>query len=166
MITAHRASVQWGGAFIIGAFALDQATKALAVASKEALVAGIEVFPFFTLVFLRNTGVSFGIFSGHGQWPVISFTVTVVAAMAIWLIRMTDPRQAAAIGAVIGGALGNIIDRFRRGGVTDFLDFHYSGYHWPAFNLADAAIFLGAATLVMTRDDKPHSDRRAVRNSN
>lgn len=149
---ASRAAVQWGGLFIVGAFALDQVTKALAMSSAKALTVGIDVFPFFNLVLTRNTGVTFGMFAGQslGQWPVILFTGAVVAVLSVWLSRASDPRQTAALGAIIGGALGNILDRFRLGGVTDFLDFHLSGYHWPAFNLADTAIVCGVATLILT----------------
>lgn len=149
---ASRAAVQWGGLFIVGAFALDQMTKALAMSSAKALTVGIDVLPFFNIVLTRNTGVTFGMFAGQslGQWPVILFTGAVVAVLSAWLSRASDPRQTAALGAIIGGALGNILDRFRLGGVTDFLDFHLSGYHWPAFNLADTAIVCGVATLILT----------------
>ena len=150
--TVYRAATKWGGLFIAGVFVLDQVTKALAMASAKDLAAGIEVLPFFNLVLLRNTGVTFGIFAGQslGQWPVILFTGAVVAALSVWLSRTSKARQAAALGAIIGGALGNILDRFRLGGVTDFLDFHLAGYHWPAFNLADTAIVIGVATLILT----------------
>ena len=149
---ARRAAVRWGGLFIVGAFALDQTTKALAMASGEALTRGIEVLPFFKLVLTRNTGVTFGVFAGQsfGQWPLILFTGAIVAVLSVWLSRASNVRQAAALGAIIGGALGNILDRFRLGGVTDFLDFHLRGYHWPAFNLADTAIVIGVATLILT----------------
>lgn len=148
---ARRAAIQWGGLFIVGAFALDQVTKELAMTSAKALAAGIDVLPFFNLVLTRNTGVTFGMFAGQslGQWPVILFSSAVVAVLSVWLSRATDPRQAAALGAINGGALGNILDRFRLGGVTDFLDFHLSGYHWPAFNLSDTAIVFGVATLIL-----------------
>lgn len=149
---ARREAIKWGGLFIVGAFALDQVTKALAMASAAALTVGIDVLPFFNLVLTRNTGVTFGMFAGQplGQWPVILFTGAVVAVLSVWLSRASDARQAAPLGAIIGGALGNILDRFRFGGVTDFLDFHLFGYHWPAFNLADTAIVFGVATLILT----------------
>ena len=147
-----RAAAQWGSLSIAGAFMLDQLTKALAMASGEALTRGIEVVPFFNLVLLRNTGVTFGMFAGQalGQWPFILFTGAVVVALSVWLSRTSNARQTASLGAIIGGALGNILDRFRFGGVTDFLDFHLAGYHWPAFNFADTAIVIGVATLILT----------------
>lgn len=158
---APRAAVQRGGLFIAGAFALDQTTKALAMASAKALTAGIDVLPFFNLVLTRNTGVTFGMFAGQslGQWPFLLVTGAIVAVLSVLLSRACDPRQAAALGAIIGGALGNILDRFRLGGVTDFLDFHLSGYHWPAFNLADAAIVCGVATLILAEatEKRPRS---------
>lgn len=153
---ANRAAAQWGSLFIAGAFMLDQSTKTLAMASGEALTPGIEVLPFFNLVLLRNTGVTFGMFAGQslGQWPVILFSGAVVAVLSVWLGRASDARLAAALGAIIGGALGNILDRFRFGGVTDFLDFHLAGYHWPAFNFADTAIVIGVAALILTEAAK------------
>ena len=152
MTATARAPVQWGGMFIVGAFALDQATKALAMGSAETLTVGIDVLPFFSLVLTRNAGMTFGMFAGQslGQWPVILFTGAVAAVLSVWLSRASNARQAAALGAIIGGALGNILDRFRLGGVTDFLDFHLAGNHWPAFNFADTAIVIGVATLILT----------------
>ena len=154
--TAHRAAAKWGGLFIAGAFLLDQVTKSLAMQFAGALTTGIEVLPFFNLVLLRNTGVTFGMFAGNslGQWPVILFTAAVIAALGVWLSRSTDVRQSAAIGAIIGGGLGNLLDRFRHGGVTDFLDFHYASHHWPAFNLADTVIVIAVATLILSNTAK------------
>lgn len=150
--STRRMVTKWGGYFIVGAFALDQTTKALAMGSATALMAGINVLPFFNLVLTRNTGVTFGLFAGQslGQWPVILITGAVAVVLGIWLSQATNSRQAAALGAIIGGALGNILDRFRLEGVTDFLDFHLASYHWPAFNLADTAIVIGVAALMLT----------------
>jgi signal peptidase II len=141
----------WGAAFAGAAFTLDQTTKGIALASRETLAAGVDVLPFMSFVLVRNTGVSFGLFaSGPGQWPLIFLTAAIIVGLSVWLIRTRQTRQAAAIGAIIGAALGNLADRLRHGGVTDFLDFHYGSHHWPAFNLADSVIFLGAVALVLT----------------
>ncbi|MCP5933988.1 signal peptidase II, partial [Klebsiella pneumoniae] len=84
-----------------------------------------------------------------GRWLLILLTGAVTAGLLVWLTRVQSRLQAAALGLVIGGALGNLVDRLRHGAVTDFLDFHVQGYHWPAFNLADSGIVLGVALLLI-----------------
>ena len=81
-------------------------------------------------------------------WVLSGLAIAITAALVVWLNRITSRWSAAAIGFVIGGAIGNVIDRVRFGAVADFLDFHVSGYHWPAFNLADSAITVGVAILL------------------
>jgi len=112
----------------------------------------IQVTDFFNLVTVWNRGVSFGLFANdHGAGPYILSAVALgVAAFLIWLLRRpVTAWMALAYGAVIGGALGNVVDRLRFGAVFDFLDFHVAGYHWPAFNLADSAIFVGVAMILL-----------------
>ncbi|NOG73547.1 signal peptidase II [Roseicella sp. DB1501] len=141
----------WGLAFAALAFAIDQATKAAALATL-ALARGIEVLPFLDLVLVHNRGVTFGLLaSDHpaGRWLLILLTGTITVALLIWLKRAQSRTQAAALGLIIGGALGNLVDRLRHGAVTDFLDFHAQDYHWPAFNLADSVIVLGVALLLI-----------------
>ncbi len=130
---------------------LDQLSKAWLY---DYLIAGgrrlIEVLPFFNLVTVWNYGVSFGLFNGGqqgGAWAFVILALAIVAALAVWLRRTDRALVAAAIGLVIGGALGNVVDRLRLGAVFDFLDFHAFGWHWPAFNLADSAITIGVALL-------------------
>ncbi len=112
---------------------------------------GIEIMPFFNLVLVWNRGISFGLFGGGSlpPWLLAAIALAVALTLAIWLRRVETRLLALAIGLVIGGALGNVIDRFRFGAVADFLDFHWDGYHWPAFNLADAAISVGVVLLLM-----------------
>lgn len=137
-----------GIACAAAAFALDQATKALALGS-PALTGGVEVLPVFNLVLVRNHGVSFGMLGGIAPWwALILLGLAIVAALAVWLWQSQSRLVSMALGLVIGGALGNVIDRLRFQAVTDFLDFHLAGYHWPAFNLADVAIVCGAALLL------------------
>lgn len=156
-------SLRWGVLFAGGAFALDQSTKALALAFEGALSSGIEVLPFFRLVLVRNTGVSFGLLQdGPGQWPLILLTGTITLALCIWLVRIKERREAIAIGAIIGAALANLTDRVRHGAVTDFLDLHYGGHHWPAFNLADSMIFLAVASLLLGSIRAPREPDRRV----
>lgn len=111
----------------------------------------IEVTPFFNLVLAWNRGVSFGMFnqqSDYGPYILTGVAVVIVIALTIWLFKADTRFTALALGLVIGGAIGNVIDRVRFGAVVDFLDFHVMGYHWPAFNVADSAICVGAVMLV------------------
>ena len=110
----------------------------------------IKLTGFFNLVTVWNRGISFGMFqSGEiGRWLLVSFSSLVCLGLGIWLWRQTRTWPVFALTMVIGGALGNIIDRILRGAVADFFDFHVMGYHWPAFNLADSAITIGVAMLL------------------
>ena len=129
----------------------DQAIKWWAIGVLGEQPQGIEVLPFFNLVLVWNRGISFGIFGGGAlpPWLLGAVALAVTLALVIWLRRVETRLLAATIGLVIGGALGNVIDRFRFGAVADFLDFHWGGYHWPAFNLADAAISIGVVILLL-----------------
>ena len=131
----------------------DQATKWAALAALDPMGAPIAVTPFFNLVLVWNRGVSFGMLgglSGYGPWLLSAVALAIVVFLLTWLRREPGPLVAGALGLVIGGALGNVIDRVRFGAVVDFLDFHYAGYHWPAFNVADAAICVGAGLLLLS----------------
>jgi signal peptidase II len=111
----------------------------------------ITLSPFFNLVTVWNTGVSFGMFnngSPAGAIALAGLAMAIVCALLVWLARADARPIALALGLVIGGALGNVIDRLRFGAVFDFLDFHAFGWHWPAFNVADSAITLGVILLV------------------
>ncbi len=112
----------------------------------------IEVASFFNLTLGFNRGVSFGMLDGLGPWgPVIlsAMAAAVIGFLLVWLRRVNQRAEALAIASIIGGAGGNLIDRLHDGAVTDFLDFHFATFHWPAFNLADIAIFLGVAVLLI-----------------
>jgi signal peptidase II len=133
------------------ALALDQASKVffynLLVADGHRL---IELLPFFSIVTVWNYGISFGLFnsgSAGGSIVFVGLALAIVAALLIWLRNVTAPLIAMALGLVIGGAIGNVIDRLRFGAVFDFLDFHIAGWHWPAFNVADSAICVGVFLL-------------------
>ncbi len=113
---------------------------------------GVMVLPFFNLVLAWNRGVSFGLFNSATARGTLLFAVLaaiIVAALLLWLKRAGRGWLALAIGLVIGGALGNIIDRIFRGAVVDFLDFHWGDWHWFAFNLADTAITLGVIFIAL-----------------
>jgi signal peptidase II len=145
-----------GIALAILVLALDQATKwgllgwMLARPPGERLV---PVTSFFNVVLVWNRGVSFGMFNGgEGGLNAVAFSVlaaAIVIGLLVWLWRATQGLVIAGIGLVIGGAIGNVIDRLRFGAVVDFLDFHVAGWHWPAFNVADAAICVGVGLIVI-----------------
>ena len=112
----------------------------------------LPVTPFFNLVLTWNTGMSFGLFNDNAALNALIFTViaaVIVVGLVAWLRRTREPLLAVAIGLVIGGAIGNVIDRLLRGAVVDFLDFHVEQWHWFAFNLADAAICVGVGLMVI-----------------
>ena len=111
----------------------------------------IPVTSFFNLVMGWNKGVSFGMFASDSplnRWVLPIIALAVVAALTVWMWRNTDRLITTAIALVIGGAIGNVIDRIRFGAVADFLDFFIGSYHWPAFNVADIAITCGAGLLI------------------
>lgn len=112
----------------------------------------IEITPFFNIVMVWNKGISFGLFNDFGDiGPVILSSVAVLMsiAFAVWIIQTRSILHQCALALIIGGAIGNVIDRVRFGAVIDFLDVHAAGYHWPAFNLADSLIFIGVALLII-----------------
>jgi signal peptidase II len=110
----------------------------------------IPIIPgFFALNFVTNTGVAFGIFQGFST--LLAFLgLAIVAGLLFYLpraSRLASPVELAALSLVLGGAVGNLVDRARLGHVVDYLDFFIGSYHWPAFNLADSAIFVGVSML-------------------
>lgn len=109
----------------------------------------VEVLPFFDLTLGYNRGVAFGLLNYAGGIVVLLVTAAISLMFGVWFWR--EPRSLTQLGLafVLGGALGNFIDRASRGEVTDFLDVHALGHHWPSFNLADAAITVGAVVLVI-----------------
>ncbi|MFM1859080.1 MAG: Lipoprotein signal peptidase [Pseudomonadota bacterium] len=136
-------------ALILG---LDQLTK-LMVTSSLTLGTEIMVTSYFNLVFVLNPGAAFSFLADAGGWQRWFFTAltVVIVSVLLFLVRKS-PHQALfclAASLIMGGALGNLIDRLMIGAVIDFLDFHMAGWHWPAFNLADAAITAGAALFIL-----------------
>ena len=130
----------------------DQASKAWIVDHIMQPPQTIEVTPFFNLVMGWNYGISFGMFNRDAPWNpwVLSIIAVVIVVVLLFLLRKADKGLVIlALGMIIGGALGNVIDRVRFGAVVDFLDFHAAGHHWPAFNVADSGITVGATLLVL-----------------
>ena len=131
---------------------LDQLTKYV-VRGAFALYESVEVTPFFNLVLVHNRGAAFSFLSNAGGWQREFFIVLALAASAwiVWMLRRHARETTLfclALSLILGGALGNVIDRFLFGAVVDFLDFHVLGYHWPAFNVADMGISVGAVLLI------------------
>ena len=131
---------------VIVVIVADQATKAAILATIE--TDPVHILPFFNFVLVWNRGISFGLFSqSHENAPIFLsvLSLAISAIMAFWIKReiATNKPLCFALSAVIGGALGNVIDRARFGAVVDFADFHIGNWHYPAFNIADSAIVLG-----------------------
>ena len=138
----------------LGVLLLDQLTK-LAVVQKFTHDSAISVIPgFFRLVRVENRGIAFGMFSDSpSAFTSIVLVLVSVAAIALvgfllWQNPPSASRTCVGLTLILGGAAGNLLDRLARGHVVDFLDFYVGSYHWPAFNIADSAICLGAATLL------------------
>ena len=130
---------------------LDQLSK-FAVTRSLTYGSGIEITPFFNLVLVHNKGAAFSFLSSASGWQREFFIGIAVVAIAwvVYLLRKY-PRQTVfcfALSLILGGAIGNVIDRVWLGAVIDFLDFHAAGHHFPAFNVADSAITCGAAILI------------------
>lgn len=132
---------------------LDQATK-LYIDSRFALHQSVTVIEnFFNITYVRNKGAAFGILSDSAIRIPFFITVSLVAAIGIlWYLKRLEPGQRgqySALSLIFAGALGNLVDRIRLGEVIDFLDVHWYGYHWPAFNVADSAITVGVTILLV-----------------
>ena len=130
----------------------DQFTKVLIVSTYQ-LGEGFSVTSFFNIVRVHNEGAAFSFLANAGGWQRWLFTgFGAIAAIAIvWMLKQHAQQKlfGFALACVLGGAVGNVIDRVMYGYVVDFLDFHYAGMHFPAFNLADSAITLGAVCLIL-----------------
>lgn len=112
----------------------------------------IRVAAILNFALVMNRGVSFGLFNNNQSLNAVIFALiaaAIVAALLVWLARARDRLLQVAIGLVVGGAIGNVVDRLLRGAVVDFLDFHLGEWHWFIFNLADAAISIGVGLMVI-----------------
>jgi len=133
---------------------LDQSSKWL-VATHMSLYDTLYLLPVFNIALLHNTGAAFSVLagaSGWQRWMFVALALGISLAIVVWLTRQprgTGRRQAAALALVAGGAVGNAWDRLVHGYVIDFLQAHYAGWYFPAFNAADSAITVGAAMLIL-----------------
>jgi lipoprotein signal peptidase len=144
---------RWGLLAALAAVLLDQASKAWALAALwPPYSEGIALLPVLNLRLGFNTGVTFGMFrdsAADAVWLLIAIKLAIIAMLGGWLWRTRLGAEAIGLGLVIGGAVGNVVDRVRQGAVTDFVDAHSGGWHWPTFNLADVAIVCGVGLLVL-----------------
>lgn len=132
---------------------LDQASK-LAVAGSMELYQSIPLLPMFNLLHVHNTGAAFSFLSDAGGWQrwfFAAMALVISVILTVWLNRLNKQETllAAALALVLGGAIGNLIDRLAYGYVIDFLDVYYQNWHWPAFNIADSAITVGVILLIL-----------------
>ena len=131
-------------------FLLDQATK-LWVLGLDLTDGPVRVAPVMDITLVMNRGISYGLFQqdGLGRWLLVVATVAASVALAVWLWRAQRAAVRLALGAIIGGALGNLVDRVLYGAVIDFVHLHYGTFSWYVFNVADAAIVVGVAALLL-----------------
>ena len=132
---------------------LDQASK-LAVDGSMQLFESIPLIPYFNLTYVHNTGAAFSFLAQAGgwqRWLFAGLAVVMSSIIAVWLHRLQkhETLMAVALAFVLGGAIGNLIDRVAYGYVIDFLDVYYQDWHWPAFNIADSAICIGVGLMLL-----------------
>ncbi|MEO8119713.1 MAG: signal peptidase II [Rhodoferax sp.] len=150
-VSSGAGMLQWLGlAFII--LIADQFTKVLIVGYYH-LGDSTQVTSFFNVVRAHNSGAAFSFLAGASGWQRWFFTIigTLAAVLILWLLKSHAGQKlfAFALACILGGAIGNVIDRVMYGYVVDFLDLHWRGWHFPAFNIADSAITIGAACLIL-----------------
>lgn len=134
------------------AMILDQGSKWYILSTLIMPLQAVEVTSFLNLVFVWNEGVSFGLFPADSifqVWGLIALTLGLIVLIFIWLWQCKTYPSSLGFGLILGGALGNLIDRFRFGAVIDFLDFYAFEYHFYTFNIADSAISIGVALILL-----------------
>lgn len=139
-------------AVALAVLAIDQASKWWILARAMQPPRAIPVAPFLDIVLVWNRGITFGLFntaSGAQPFAFSALAIVIAAGLLIWLRRVERVGIAAAIGAILGGAIGNVLDRLRFGAVVDFIDAHVAGWHWPAFNVADSAISVAVCWIAI-----------------
>lgn len=146
------AATRFGAVTAIGVFVADQLSKLWIL-----LVVRLEdtgpwpILPFMDFVMVWNRGISYGLFqqsSDVGRWALIALSIAASVWLGLWLRRSARRVEALALGLIIGGALGNVIDRIAYGAVADFVHLHWGSFSWYVFNIADAAIVVGVAALL------------------
>lgn len=161
----HKTMLRWLW-LSVAVLILDQLSK-LAVVNALQLYESVRLTSFLRLTYVHNTGAAFSLLSDAGGWQRWLFTVLAVAISAFligWLIRLKQHEilMATALSLVLGGAVGNLIDRVAYGYVIDFIDVHYQAYHWPAFNVADSAICIGVVLMLLENTGLAKSDKHST----
>lgn len=139
---------------------LDQISKQMASSMLE-LYQSVPVFPLFNFTLVHNYGAAFSFLANAGGWQRYALAAVAIitsAVIVIWLKRLpkNDPWMAVALSLILGGAIGNLYDRILLGYVVDFLDFYWGTAHFPAFNIADSAITIGAGMMIIDIIRNPH----------
>ncbi len=141
-----------GGVIALIGLIVDQAVKTWLLFGFDLGERGrVVVTPFFDLVLVWNRGISYGLFAADSQaqvWFLVAVKTVITLALIVWLVRNTDRLTAIALGMLIGGAIGNTVDRAIYGAVVDFVSLHAAGYYWYVFNLADVWVVAGVALLL------------------
>jgi len=137
----------------------DQITKAIATANLE-MWNPVEIIPFFNFMLAHNTGAAFSFLADAGGWQrwffaTIAFVVSIIIVVWIKKLKPEERTMGISLSLILGGAIGNLIDRVRFGYVVDFLDVYVGTSHWPAFNIADSAITIGAAIMIISSFRQP-----------
>ena len=152
---------------------LDQITKYVASTSLE-MYQPIAVMPMFNWTLMHNTGAAFSFLADAGGWQrwffaIIAVVVSVVIVLWIKRLEQHERWQAIALALILGGAIGNVIDRILLGYVVDFIQVYYQQWFWPAFNIADSAIFIGVGMIIIDsireyRDEKKNTEKQVKKN--
>ncbi len=152
LLMQRRSALGFGLWVAAAVIVLDQLSK-LWVLNSFMPGESVKVTPFFNLVLVFNPGAAFSFLADHAGWQRWFFTVIALAISGwiLWQLRALRPRTRYSLGLalIMGGALGNLIDRLWLGMVIDFIDLHAAGWHWPAFNVADSAVCVGAVLYVL-----------------
>lgn len=140
-------------ALSLGIIVLDQWSKGVITANMM-LYDSIEIWPFFNITYVHNTGAAFSFLSKAGGWQRWLFSglaLVISCVIVLWIARLKKQEVllASSLALVLGGAIGNLIDRVTYGYVIDFLDVYYQNWHWPAFNVADSAICIGVFLMLL-----------------
>lgn len=148
-----------GAAVALAALLVDQGSKQWLLRSYDiAARQPVRLAPMLDLVLAWNKGISYSLFttdSRYGPWVLLAVTLAATALLIVWLWRSATPVTAVALGLLIGGALGNAVDRFLYGAVVDFVYFHVGSFSWYIFNAADCAIVAGVALLLLESTRRP-----------
>ena len=149
---AMSSSIRLGLIVALAAIVIDQASKWWILLEVMDPPKVIPVTSLVNFVLTWNRGISFGLFNNEGNfgaWFFSILAIIIVGVLLVWLRKAETKVQSISLGFIIGGAIGNVIDRVNHLAVLDFIDFHFGGIHWPAFNAADSFITLGAAVLIV-----------------